>query len=70
MIPIYKKEIRTYFTQMMGYIFLAFLLLLLGLFFTLVNLMSRDANFQFVLVETTLFFLFLVHILTMRLFSE
>ena len=70
MIPIYKKEIRTYFTQMMGYIFLAFMLALIGLFFTLVNLHARDANFQFVLTGTSIFFLFLVPILTMRLFSE
>jgi len=70
MIPIYKKEMRTYFTQMMGYIFLAFMLLLIGLFFTLVNLMSRSANFQSVLSNTIIFFLFLVPILTMRLFSE
>jgi len=70
MIPIYKKEMRTYFTQMMGYLFLAFILLLIGLFFTLMNLMFRDANFQHVLSSTSIFFLFLVPILTMRLFSE
>ena len=70
MIPIYKKELRTYFTQMMGYIFLAFMTLLIGLFFTMVNLSFRSANFQNVLSNTTLFFLFLVPILTMRLFSE
>jgi len=70
MIPIYKKEIRTYFTQMMGYLFLAFMTILIGLFFTLINLMFRDANFQIVLSSTSLFFLFLIPILTMRLFSE
>jgi len=70
MIPIFKKEIRTYFTQMTGYIFLAFLLFLMGLFFTFNNLMGRDANFQGVLSGTTLFFLFLIPLLTMRLFSE
>jgi len=70
MIPIYKKEIRAYFTQMMGYLFLAFLLLLIGLIFTTINLRFRDANFQIVLVDTSIFFLFLVPILTMRLFSE
>ena len=70
MFSIYKKEVKTYFTQMMGYIFLAFMLLLIGLFFTLINLFSRDANFQNVLGGTTIFFLFLVPILTMRLFSE
>ena len=61
---------RTYFTQMMGYLFLAFILLLIGLFFSLANLRMRDANFQDVLSNTTLFFLFLVPILTMRLFAE
>ncbi|MCL2360588.1 MAG: ABC transporter permease [Defluviitaleaceae bacterium] len=70
MIPIYKKEMRTYFTQMMGYLFLAFILILIGLFFSLMNLRVRDANFQDVLGSTTLFFLFLVPILTMRLFAE
>ena len=70
MIPIYKKELRTYFTQMMGYIFLACMTVLMALFFTLMTLMSRNANFQGVLSSTTLFFLFLIPILTMRLFSE
>ena len=70
MIPIFKKELRTYFTQMMGYIFLAFMTILIGLFFTLMTLMNQNANFQSVLASTTIFFLFLIPILTMRLFSE
>ncbi|MCL2404951.1 MAG: ABC transporter permease [Defluviitaleaceae bacterium] len=70
MFPIYKKELRTYFTQMMGYIFLAFMTILMGLFYTMIVLMSRNANFQGVLANTTIFFLFLIPILTMRLFSE
>ena len=70
MIPIYKKEMRTYFTQMMGYLFLAFLLLLIGMFFILANVRNRDAGFHHVLVGTSTFLLFLVPILTMRLFSE
>ena len=70
MISIFKKEVRTYFTQMTGYIFLAFMLFLIGLFFTFNSLMSRDGNFQNVLTSTTLFYLFLIPLLTMRLFSE
>ena len=70
MIAIYKKEMRAYFTQMMGCLFLAFLTILMGLFFRLINLNARSANFQTVLSNTTIFFLFLVPILTMRLFSE
>jgi len=70
MFSIYKKEVRAYFTQMMGYIFLAFMTILVGLFFTMLNLNFRSANFQNVLSNTTIFFLFMVPILTMRLFSE
>ena len=70
MIPIYKKELRTYFTQMMGYIFLGCMTILMGLFFTLISVMARSTNFHSVLNNTTIFFLFLIPILTMRLFSE
>ncbi|MCL1864152.1 MAG: ABC transporter permease [Defluviitaleaceae bacterium] len=70
MLAIYKKEMRTYFTNMMGYVFLAFLLLLIGIFFTLLNVRSLDGNFHFVLANVTVFFFILVPVLTMRLFSE
>lgn len=67
---IYKKEMRTYFTGMMGYVFLAFLLLLMGIWFSMLNVFSRDANFHFVLNNVTIFFFILIPTLTMRLFSE
>jgi len=70
MTAIYKKEMRTYFTQMMGYAFLAFFLLLVGVWFTLLNVRSADANFHFVLANVTVFFFILMPTLTMRLFSE
>jgi ABC-2 type transport system permease protein len=70
MIAIYKKEIRGYFTQMMGYVFLAFLLLLVGIWFTLINVRGNDANFHFTLANVSIFFFILMPTLTMRLFSE
>ena len=70
MLPIYKKEMRTYFTQMMGYVFLAILLLLVGIWFTLINVFGQDGNFQLVLSNVTIFFFILIPTLTMRLFSE
>jgi ABC-2 type transport system permease protein len=70
MLSIYKKEIRTYFTQMMGYIFLTFMLLLTGIYFALVNVFSLNPNFFNVLSGTTILFFVLVPALTMRLFSE
>ncbi|MCL2386362.1 MAG: ABC transporter permease [Defluviitaleaceae bacterium] len=70
MLAIYKKEMRTYFTHMMGYVFLAFFLLLVGIWFTLLNVRSADGNFHHVLSNVTIFFFILIPILTMRLFSE
>ncbi|MCL2189010.1 MAG: ABC transporter permease [Defluviitaleaceae bacterium] len=70
MIAIYKKEIRTYFTQMVGYTFLAFLLLLMGMFFTFVNVFGQSGRFSEVLAAASILFFILVPILTMRLFSE
>ena len=70
MLAIYKKEIRAYFTQMIGYLFLAFLLLLVGIWFVMLNVFPRDGNFHFVLNNVIIFFFILFPILTMRLFSE
>jgi ABC-2 type transport system permease protein len=70
MLPIYKKEIRTYFTQMTGYIFLASLVLLMGLFFVMVNVYGQSGEFYQVLSGTTILFFILIPALTMRLFAE
>jgi len=70
MTAIYKKEIRTYFTHMMGYVFLAFMLLLVGLWFSMMTITGQNPNFHLVLSNITMFFFILVPVLTMRLFSE
>jgi len=70
MIAIYKKELRAYFTHMMGYIFLAFMLLVIGIGFALSNVWSLSANFHLALQSATMFFFIIIPVLTMRLFSE
>jgi len=55
---------------MMGYVFLAFLLLIIGIWFAMNNIMGGTANFQMALSNTTIFFFILIPTLTMRLFSE
>lgn len=70
MLPIYKKEMRTYFTQMMGYIFLTFMILLTGIYFALFNVLSQSPNYFNVISGTTILFFILIPALTMRLFSE
>ena len=67
---IYKKEIKAFFSQMTGYVFLGFLLMLVGIWFTFLGLMARSANFQNVLSSVTIFFFILMPTLTMRIFSE
>ena len=70
MIAIYKKEVRTYFNHMMGYIFLAFMLLLIGIWFAVITVSGQNPNFHIVLSNITMFFFILIPVLTMRLFSE
>jgi len=70
MTAIYKKEMRTYFTHMMGYVFLAIMLLLFGIFFSTETIGRHNPNFHMVLLNITTFFFVLVPVLTMRLFSE
>ncbi len=70
MIPILKKELRTYFTSMTGYIFLGFLVLLTAIFYSLINVRQLQPNYSYVLSSSTMIFLILIPTLTMRLFAE
>ena len=70
MIAIYKKELLSYFTHMMGYVFLAFMLLVVGIGFAVGNLAGLNANFQNALSSAIIAFFILIPVLTMRLFSE
>lgn len=70
MTSIIKKELRTYFTSMSGYIFLAFLIFLSAVYFVIGNLSAQSADFSGVLTGIAVYYLFLIPILTMRLFAE
>jgi len=69
-LAIYKKELRTYFTSMIGYVFIAFFLVIIGIYFMIYNLMFGLANFEYSLSTVTFIFVLLVPLLTMRLMSE
>lgn len=70
MFAIYKKELRSYFVNMSGYVFIAFLLLFAGIFVTAVNLKSAMASVEYALSSMTMVFLFIIPILTMRSLAE
>jgi ABC-2 type transport system permease protein len=70
MLAIYKKELRAYFTSMIGYVFIAFFLMIIGIFFYLQNLFSRQPSFEYTLAAITFIFILLIPLVTMRLMAE
>lgn len=70
MLAVIKKELRSYFTSMTGYVFVASFLFFTGLFFTLNNLLGASPDFNRVLASILFIFLLAVPILTMRLMAE
>ena len=67
---IYKKELKGYLTSMLGYLFIFFILLLAGIYFTAYNLVSAYPKFEAVLSAVTFVFLVAVPILTMKIMAE
>ncbi len=70
MLAIYKKELRSYFTSMIGYVFIAFFLVIIGIWFTFQNLLYGSANFEQTLSSITFIFVLLTPLLTMRIMAE
>ncbi|HAB61144.1 MAG TPA: ABC transporter [Lachnospiraceae bacterium] len=70
MLAIFKKELRSYFTCMIGYLFIGFFLAIVGVYFMAYNLQGGYANFEYVLNSMVFVFVILVPILTMRLLAE
>ena len=70
MTAIYKRELKSYFTGISGYIFIAFLLLMVGIYAAVINFHYTQPNFESVLGSVGLVFLLIVPILTMRTFAE
>ena len=70
MLAVYKKELRSYLTSMIGYVFIAFILLLLGIYFTAYNLQYASPDFGSTLNAVTFLFLIITPVLTMRILSE
>ena len=70
MIAIYKRDLKGFFTGMMGYVLLAFFLAVGGLYFTVMNLMSGYPDLSYTLYNNLFVMLLLVPLLTMRSFAE
>ncbi len=70
MLAVYKKELKTYFTSVIGYLFISFILVLIGIYFTSYNIGAAYPKFEVTLSAGTFVFLIAVPILTMRILAE
>ena len=70
MTAVYKRELRSYLTSMIGYLFMFFILLLTGIYFSPYQLTSAYPKFEYTLSALTFVFLISVPILTMRVLAE
>lgn len=67
---IYRRELRSYLTSMIGYVFMAFILGVVGLYFGAINIGSTWPRIGDTLSNATFVFLIAVPILTMRVIAE
>ena len=70
MTAIYKRELKSYLTSMVGYLFIFFILVLTGIYFSAYQLSSAYPKFEYTLSAITFAFLIGVPILTMRVLAE
>lgn len=70
MFAIIKKELRQYFYSMIGFVFLAFFLAIVGLYTWAGNLSQGIGNFELTLSNITFMYIILIPILTMRIVAE
>ena len=70
MTAIYKREMRSYLTSPVGYVFLAVFFAISGYYFFATSLVSNTTDMSYVFSNLFSIVIFLVPMLTMRLFSE
>ncbi|MBR5868021.1 MAG: ABC transporter permease [Clostridia bacterium] len=70
MLAIYQRELKSYFTGFIGYVFVAFILLFGGIYTMVINLSNGITNFEYVLGNMSFVFIIAVPVLTMRVFAE
>lgn len=70
MTGIYKRELRSYFYSMIGYVFIAFLIAFVGVYFMVYNLNMGYPYFSYALSGGLFILLIAIPVLTMKSFSE
>ncbi|MBR4079761.1 MAG: ABC transporter permease [Christensenellaceae bacterium] len=69
MSAIFKKEFKSFFTNMIGYIFISVILVFVGIYAVYVNFVSGSTAFELALSYVNIIFIVLIPLLTMNAFS-
>ncbi len=67
---IYTKELKQFFRSIIGYVYISIFLLICGYVFSTVNILSLNGDIKAFFANGFLYILFVIPILTMRIFSE
>lgn len=70
MLAVLKKELLSYFNCLSGYVFLTFFIFISALYFSFINIFQALPDYQYVISNTTIMFLIIIPLLTMKLYSE
>ena len=70
MTAVYKRELKSYLTSMVGYLFIFFVLIVTGIYFSAYQLGAAYPKFEYTLSALTFIFLIGVPILSMRVLAE
>ena len=70
MLAIFRRDLHAYAVTMTGRVFVAFILVFMGIYVMVYNLNGGYGNFEYVLSELTIVYLVGVPVLTMRCFAE
>jgi len=67
---VFKHELNSYFTNLMGYVFGTFLLLFAGLYTMVINIDQKLVSFEEVFFNMDFIFMIIIPVLTMRVLAE
>lgn len=67
---VYERELKAYFGGLTGYLFIAFVLLFIGIYTMAINLYSGYTTFEFVFGNMSFIYIIVIPILSMRVIAE